>query len=88
MLDGEATSHPAPARTELKLATLSPIVRWKLTNFFNTITILSGQCLNVLVQHGTVPDYYDEREDTNGKLYGCTCPKGDPNSKVRIKCSS
>ncbi|XP_065216096.1 espin isoform X2 [Planococcus citri] len=39
------------------------------------------ECLNVLVQHGTVPDYYDERKEANGKLYGCTCPKGDPNAK-------
>lgn len=46
------------------------------------------QCLNVLVQHGTAPDYYDERKEANGKLYGCTCPKGDPNARVCLYVSS
>lgn len=43
------------------------------------------QCLNVLVQHGTAPDYYDERKEANGKLYGCTCPKGDPTTRVKTE---
>lgn len=42
------------------------------------------QCLNILVQHGTVPDYYEERH-VNGKLHGCTCRKGDPQQKVSIR---
>lgn len=39
------------------------------------------QCLSLLVQHGTLPDYHEEAK-LHGKLHGCTCRKGE-STKVR-----
>uniref|UniRef100_A0A8D8QQ03 Espin n=1 Tax=Cacopsylla melanoneura TaxID=428564 RepID=A0A8D8QQ03_9HEMI len=39
------------------------------------------ECLSLLVQHGTLPDYHEEAK-LHGKLHGCTCRKGES-----TKCS-
>ncbi|KAF5290365.1 hypothetical protein FQA39_LY14748 [Lamprigera yunnana] len=44
------------------------------------------ECLNVLVQHGTTPNYADS--DKNG-VYGCSCPrKSDPSKRMRNSTNS
>ncbi|XP_066140535.1 espin [Euwallacea fornicatus] len=35
------------------------------------------ECLNVLVQHGTTPDYNDSERSSNGKVCACTTRKTD-----------
>lgn len=51
------------------------------------------ECLNVLVQHGTTPDYNDtldtrqannNNKDSNTK-HGCSCRKNDTHPKVKTR---
>lgn len=53
-----------------------------LSKCFDNVIMFSLvlQCLNVLVQHGTMPDYHDEKK--NGRLLGCTCRKEEPKTRV------
>ncbi|KAK6630414.1 hypothetical protein RUM43_014759 [Polyplax serrata] len=49
------------------------------------------ECLNILVQHGTIPDYHEDND--KGRIIGCTCRKGDLHQKcsysdcVNLSCS-
>ncbi|XP_025413164.1 uncharacterized protein LOC112685478 isoform X3 [Sipha flava] len=84
--DGATALHFAASRGHVDT------VRWLLRHGANLVVDKYGkspindaaenhqmECLNVLVQHGTMPDYHDEKK--NGRLLGCTCRKEEPKTR-------
>ncbi|VVC43752.1 Hypothetical protein CINCED_3A011599 [Cinara cedri] len=85
--DGATALHFAASRGHVDT------VRWLLRHGANLVVDKYGkspindaaenhqmECLNVLVQHGTMPDYHDEKKNT-GRLLGCTCRKEEPKTR-------
>ncbi|XP_026809054.1 uncharacterized protein LOC113551172 isoform X2 [Rhopalosiphum maidis] len=84
--DGATALHFAASRGHVDT------VRWLLRHGANLVVDKYGkspindaaenhqmECLNILVQHGTMPDYHDEKK--NGRLLGCTCRKEEPKTR-------
>ncbi|XP_050539825.1 espin isoform X4 [Daktulosphaira vitifoliae] len=84
--DGATALHFAASRGHVDT------VRWLLRHGANLVVDKYGkspindaaenqqmECLNILVQHGTMPDYHDEKK--SGKLLGCTCRKEEPKQR-------
>ncbi|XP_050423742.1 espin isoform X1 [Adelges cooleyi] len=84
--DGATALHFAASRGHVDT------VRWLLRHGANLVVDKYGkspindaaenhqmECLNILVQHGTMPDYHDEKK--NGRLLGCTCRKEEPKQR-------